>query len=1108
MKIIFRLEKVRDGKIEDVFIDTAHFIKDVLNSFDINVEKDGTVVCESDELDIVSKEQADKIIQYFDDLQISADIQCVYTDQERKALERSGGADRDFFRSMGKKKEESAEVKDEDPDKDDEGIDITTLLKKWKKEEEDRQKGADGKSAQPEKEKLTFGQKQQNIALLKAALLDKVKGQQHAVDAFVRAYFGAETLVAKEHKGPLATFLFAGPPGCGKTYLSECAAEFIKDRKFARFDMSEYSEYGASVNSGPIMSFIAGNPDGILLFDEIEKASMSNLKMFLQILDAGSIRTYMGDEVSFRNAILIFTTNVAKNLYDEEASGNLSGVSKSTIISALESDINPMNGKPYFPRELVSRWAKGTVVLFNRLEPYALKEIVLKELENRLATAKENTGLQIECDNDIIASLIMYSAGGAADARTMVGEVMRFVESELFDAVSQLTRRNMNVDALKKVYIDVDYRKPQVRDIFEQTGKLPVLFAAEQGYVREIRRVEGRQGKIKVMSGKDLASVISCCDGEVGAVVLDVLLKEKNPGDRPSDLEDVNSAGVDIFEYLTGNHPDIPVYILNDEERGFEDAELDSFLARGAKGIMHFRKGDDAYIAKQIEFIRNSTVTGNSFYKMAKASYVLRYNCAQQIEEDGAAIRISVRRLEKKRAVRADDVNSLVADVSRPRIKFADVVGATDVKNAMKACVDYLLNPKKFAGSGLKAPKGILLYGPPGTGKTMLAKALAGETDVAFIEKNGTEFFKKYVGEGPESIRRMFSTARKYAPAIIFIDEVDAFAKKRIGSEFTHYSEQLLTTFLSEMDGFRSHPDKPVILVCATNYSIKDGDPGSGKAGALDPAFVRRFDRKILVGLPELDDRRALIRHFLRLCGADVAALEKGIDVLAKKSEGYNNDALRQLIENLVKEKGAKNVTVKNLEEAYDGETYGKERQRSDKARLRTARHETGHAIVSWACGIVPSYVTIISRGDYGGYMMSYEEERGIRKSDMFDGICISLGGRAAELVYYGKEDGLSAGPSEDLRSATRLAANIVGNFGMTEGRLAVADDFGDEVAKEVYDEANAILLAQCDRAVGIVTGYRDAADKLVEALMQYNSIDGKEITDILGQPPCRVDEV
>ena len=962
-----------------------------------------------------------------------------------------------------------------------------------------------------DKGKQTFGTLQKNIADMKAALLKEVKGQQHAVDAFVRAYFGAEVLVEKEHKGPLATFLFAGPPGCGKTFLSECASKYLKDRIYARFDMSEYSEFGSSINgydfsgkSGVITRFVKKNPRCVILFDEIEKASSNNLKLFLQILDAGVIRDAgTQEEVSFKDAILIFTTNVARNLYEDNEDSNLSTVSKSTIVSAVESDKNPATGKPYFPKELVSRWAKGTVVLFNRLEPYALKEIVLKELKYRISVAEKNTGVEIICDYDKIASLIMYSVGGSGDARTMVGAVTRFMESELFDAISQLTRRNMDVDKLKKIFIEVDYSDEKVRGLFEEKAKVPILFATDNAYSADLKEACVGNG-VKAVMKNDIKSVRTALDGEAEAIVLDVFLKEKNENGRPSDFEDINSCGVDIFEYVTANHPEIPVYILNDEGNGYDDAEYDTFLSRGAKGVVHFRKGDAQYNGAALAFVKHSTVTGNNFYKMSRACNVLAYNCAQAIEDGGKTLHITARKLEIKRAVKADDVNSLVADMSRPRISFADVIGAEDVKEAMRDCVNYLTNPKQYTASGRKAPKGILLYGPPGTGKTMLAKALAGETDVAFIEKNGTEFFKMYVGQGPESMRKMFRTARRYAPAIIFIDEVNAFGRMRTGSESSAAAEQLLNTFLSEMDGFKNNDNKPVVVVCATNYAIKQEEAEDD--AVLDQAFVRRFDRKILVGLPELDERRELLAHFLKLNGVSPEGLEKGIDMLAKKTAGYCHDSLRKLTDDIVKHAEGKPVTDKMLEDAYDRVEYGEEKKYSEESVLRTARHETGHSIVSWANGETPSYITIVARGDYGGYMMSDTDEKECvnTKGQILDSICCALGGRAAEIVYYGEEAGLTTGPSSDLVKATKLAYRLVGSWGMQKGRLAVSGLFGDVVNKEVYDEVNAIMAEQLDRAKRLITEHKDAADKLVNALIEFNSLDAEAVRDLIGNPPAK----
>ncbi len=957
--------------------------------------------------------------------------------------------------------------------------------------------------------KETFGAIQRRIADLKAYLSKKVKGQQNAIEAFVRAIFGVEVLIEKEHKGPLATFMFAGPPGCGKTFISECAAEFLKDRKYARFNMSEYAEFGASVNGyeltnkpGMITQFVSKNPRCMILFDEIEKASQANLRLFLQILDAGVIKDLgTGDDVHFNDAILIFTTNVARNLYEDVDGSNMSGITKSAIVSALASDENPMTGKPYFPKELVSRWAKGTVVMFNRLEPYSLKEVVLAELKNKVETAEKNTGIRINCDYDKIASLIMYSVGGSGDARTMVGAVTRFIESELFDAISQLTRRKMDVDKLKEITLGVDYGKSEARSLFEVSDKVPLLFATDKKYNAQLRKACAGAKNVKAYFCNCAEDAKNAFGNEISAVVLDVFMNEKNAKERPSDLEDMDSDGVTLFDMLTEKYPEVPVYILNDDDNGYDDVAFDTFLARGAKGVLHYRSGDVAGNTASLTYVKEATVTGNKFYKLTGSSNVLTYNCAQEIVGGGSELKIIARKLEIKRSVKAEDRESVVADVSRPDVRFADVIGSDDVKSAMAECVAYLKNPKQYTSSGKRAPKGILLYGPSGTGKTMLAKALAGETDVTFIEKNATQFYKKYVGDGPESVRQLFRTARRYAPSIIFIDEVDGFARQRTGSEFNHSAEELLTTFLSEMEGFKANENKPVVVVCATNFGIKAEEDGDK---ALDPAFVRRFDKRILVGLPDKDDREKLIRHYLLQKGVDPEGLADGISMLAKKTVGYSHSGIKDIIVSLAERADGNAITDAMLEEAQDLDEHGKSREYSKESVLRTARHEAGHTIVSWANGRTPAYMTIVSRGSYGGYMMhdDNDDELVDSKNDLLDRICCSLGGRAAELVYYGGEDGLTNGASSDLRKATELAAMMIGSWGMYGNRLAVADCFGEAVDKELYAEVNALMEKELARAVKLISDNREKADRLIEALLERNSLDAKEMEKILGVPP------
>ncbi len=1033
------------------------------------------------------------------------------TGKEKKQAQFAAIAMKAFSDSDNDKKAVAAACEDAYEDKTDyEGF--AGFAKQAGVKDEDLKREQFVKDYEAEKGKETLGEIQKRISDMKAELSRKVKGQPHAIAAFVRAYFGAEVLADKGRKGPLATFFFAGPPGCGKTYLAECAAPFCKGRPYLRVNMSEYGETGAPLNGsdmiyktpGVVTSFVAKNPKCIILFDEIEKASQSNLKLFLQILDAGTIRdAATKKDVSFRDTILIFTTNVAKNLYEDSENANLASIPKNAVIAALESDKNPLTGRPYFPKELVSRWAKGTVVLFNRLEPYAVKEIVLGQLKREINSAAENMGVKIECNYDRIASLIMYSVGGSGDARSMTGAVSRFVDSELFDAVSQYSRKKMDISSLRKIYIDVDYKKSAVAELFEEKGKLSLLVAADKKYKKEMKEICDA-ACVKQIFRTDIKSVKEAFRNDVSAFVLDIFAGEKNMQFRPSDLEDIDSDGVELFGYVRTNYPEIPVYVLNDADAEYDDAAFDTFLAKGAKGVLRFDKDDKEDSIEEIEYIRNATVTGNNFYKLSRSLKVVSYNGAQIINDDGSEMKILARRLTVKRAVRAEDAADVLADVSKPKERFADVVGASEAKKSMKEFISYLSNPKKYTASGLKAPKGILMYGPPGTGKTLLAKALAGETDVTFIEKNGTSFFNKYVGEGPESIRRLFRTARRYAPSIIFIDEVDAFAKKRTGSEYTQAAEQLLNTFLSEMEGFRVDENRPVIVLAATNFSIKDNGKDSR---VLDAAFVRRFDRKILIGLPDKKDREELIKFFLSRHGIDTSDLENGIELMAKKCVGYSPCDIMNMVNDVVKGLNGEEVTVKMLEEAQDKYEYGDKKEYSGESMLRTARHEAGHAIISWANGKVPAYVTVVARGNYGGYMMHDDEseEKGVMtKPELLDAICCSLGGRAAELVYYGEDEGLTTGPSSDLESATELAYDLVGSWGMTDDGMAVTGYFGDALERQIYERVNAILRTQLERAKKILTANKDAVDKLVSVLAEKNSVNADELKELIGNSPTK----
>ena len=400
--------------------------------------------------------------------------------------------------------------------------------------------------------------------------------------------------------------------------------------------------------------------------------------------------------------------------------------------------------------------------------------------------------------------------------------------------------------------------------------------------------------------------------------------------------------------------------------------------------------------------------------------------------------------------------------LSTPKVKFDDVIGAEEAKKELKYFVSYMNNPRKYKRSGAAAPKGILLYGPPGTGKTMLAKAFAAESGATFISTEGNQFFKGIVGQGATMVHRLFATARKYAPSVLFVDEIDAIARARTGrdTDLAQDSEQILTAFFAEMDGFSSDHSKPVFVLGATNYGVE-----TNSNLKLDPAMLRRFDRRLLIDLPNVENRS----HFLEL-----KIKQKPIFHIS-------------------------NQEIKSLADRSTGMSLAQLSSFIDLA-LRSALQNNSEFIDE------PTYVTIVSRGNYGGYMQHADQEdrMGYTKKELQNRIATALGGRAAEIVFYGPEDGISTGASSDLRTATDIARKMICEFGMDK-------DYGMSVinpnqlfqSTETNLKINNILNEQLKAAIAHISENRHKIDALVEKLLQFNHLNKEEINQIFSEE-CR----
>ncbi len=442
------------------------------------------------------------------------------------------------------------------------------------------------------------------------------------------------------------------------------------------------------------------------------------------------------------------------------------------------------------------------------------------------------------------------------------------------------------------------------------------------------------------------------------------------------------------------------------------------------------------------------------------------------------------------------------ADTSQ-RVTFADVAGAREAKEELLEIVDFLKNPKKFLDIGARIPKGIILMGAPGTGKTLLARAVAGEAGVPFFSISGSEFVEMFVGVGASRVRDLFQLAKKAAPAIIFVDEIDAVGRVRgagVGGG-NDEREQTLNQILVEMDGFEQA--EKVVVMAATN-----------RPDVLDPALLRpgRFDRRVTIDLPDRRDREEILAIHARKkpFGPDVS-----LDVIAERTPGFSGAELSSLMNEgaiLAARENRKEIAQYDLIRSIEKVMLGPERKShllTKKEKELTAYHEAGHALVS---SILPyadpvHKISIISRGRAAGYTLKlpFEDRKMQSRKQFLDDIAATLGGYVAEDVIFGD---VTTGPSNDLAVVTALARDMVARYGMSEklGPIAFGDrmmgnqPFSEGVAMQIDAEVSRIIDEAKQRAKEVIMSHRAALDAIAKELIEKETIEREAFEKILIQ--------
>ena len=432
----------------------------------------------------------------------------------------------------------------------------------------------------------------------------------------------------------------------------------------------------------------------------------------------------------------------------------------------------------------------------------------------------------------------------------------------------------------------------------------------------------------------------------------------------------------------------------------------------------------------------------------------------------------------------------------KTKIKFDDVAGLDEEKSEMMEIVDFLKRPEKFTKMGARVPKGVLLYGKPGTGKTLIAKAIAGEADVPFISMSGSEFIEMFAGLGASRVRKLFEKARKLAPCIVFIDEIDAIGSRRTSNSGAETeNNQTLNQLLVEMDGFSS--EETIIVLAATN-----------RPEMLDKALLRpgRFDRRITIPTPDLKGRLEILKiHSRNKKLSDNVNLES----IAEDTAGFTGAELENILNEsaiIATKNRHEDIQNDDIEEAVKKVTVGlekRERKYSEKDKKLTAYHEAGHAIVSYYLPTQANVkeVSIIPRGVAGGYTMykSDEDKYYISKTEMQEKLIALLGGRAAEKLVL---DDISTGASNDIEVATQIAKDMVTKYGMSDSLGPIDFQgkepyemqlFGENIGDKIGAEVKALINTAYNDAITLLNEHRNKLDLIAQALLEKEKVNEEE---------------
>ena len=913
-----------------------------------------------------------------------------------------------------------------------------------------------------------FSGEVKKIKALSEHLSSVVIGQEYAINTVVNGFIESLAFKQTNQTKPALTYFFAGPENTGKTLL---ARETVKCLNMPYLEFNSI-DYTSDSFVRRLANFINKHPNGAIIFNDSEDFGAVAGIIYSAYVTGG------WNNLSFRGLTIFFTTKCGRSLYKDSPKDNLSRLSARDIIDSCTRDVDELTQHPYFHPLLLKVLENVHIVMFNHLQTVNYQFIIAQHLTSYGKSFSEKTGVEVEMDYYELSRLVIFNNPN----ETSVTKLKKAAEDLFLKEVEYIIRQNNEKGeslllSLEKISVGIDFESADeaVKELFKDRI-YNVLVVCDDKEFAIIKKA--KMENCIFIHAKTVKEVKDAVKGKVDLVLVDPLLGVR--GDNlPVDIEDYISTGNEALEYLNRYNSRIPIFLISNKALDKQPGSYQTLMNKGIDELIYYSEEDGNQLGSAIMNAVTSFELDNDVESLIKNNLYLDYNPKEEINGKVAKVLLSKLVLRSASFVNFDDSNYEYRYIR----SLDDVVGNKVCKEELRKYGQYLTATAEYIEEGKLPPRLILLHAYEGMGKTALVKGLAGETGATIINIDAKDVLINGI-DYVDAIKEAFKKARYSAPAIVHFQNINVI----FGAGENAMIVRALEALNAEMNYTSKDYLHPVLFIgeCDYRYSVND---------KLRDLATRSF----VLPDPTIADVEELINKYLR---------DRNITTVTKK--GARNFALRayhtyrnviRALDFAVNYAEGKPLTDHILKVSLDVFLVGdiNVRNRDEHEVLTTSYHEIGHYLLYRLAGDHPPFVTVISRGDFGGYTLGEmsDDSKHLTKQYFLNQICMSFGGRAAEVILNGDEEGTTFGLYSDIMKATNTAKLMVSRIGMGK-HLAAYDPndlmFNSIASKEIYDEVNEILEEQYQRALRLLRLNGDSLKILSEALAKSGSMTGDEL--------------